>query len=71
MWNLWWTKWHWDGFFPECFGFPLSVSFHRGSITRKNKKKLIILITGLQNKPQGCGASVVSAAGDLHKKKAE
>ena len=26
------------GFFPEYFGFPLSISFHRCSITRKNEK---------------------------------
>jgi hypothetical protein len=25
MWDLWWTKWHWERFFPEYFGFPLSV----------------------------------------------
>jgi hypothetical protein len=25
-------KWHWDRFFSEYFGFPLSVTFHRGSI---------------------------------------
>jgi hypothetical protein len=31
-------------------------------VTRKNEK-LIIFITGLHNKPQGCGASVASAAG--------
>jgi hypothetical protein len=31
MWDLWWTKWHWDSFFSEFFGFPLSVSFHRRS----------------------------------------
>jgi hypothetical protein len=35
MWNLWWAKWHWDRFFPEFFGFPLSISFHRCSVTRK------------------------------------
>jgi hypothetical protein len=29
----------------------------------EERKKLIIFITGLHNKPQGCGASVVSAAG--------
>jgi hypothetical protein len=29
---LWWTKWHWDRFFSESFGFPLSVSFHCCSI---------------------------------------
>jgi hypothetical protein len=52
---------------PEYFGFPQSVSFHRCSITRKNGEKLIIFITGLHNKPQGCGASVASAAGPLKK----
>jgi hypothetical protein len=26
MWDLWWTKWHWDRFFSELFGFLLSVS---------------------------------------------
>jgi hypothetical protein len=73
MWDFWWTKWHWNRFFPEYFGVPLSVSFHRFSITRKNEKKLIItlliiiiiiiIIIGLHNTPQGCGASVASAAG--------
>jgi hypothetical protein len=48
MWDLWWTKWHWDRLFPEYFGFPPSISFHRCSITRE---KLIIFITGLKNKP--------------------
>jgi hypothetical protein len=50
-------------FSPQYFGFPLSISFHRCSITRKKEKKLIIFITGLHNKSQGCGASVASAAG--------
>ena len=27
VWGLWWTKWHWDGFFSEYPDFPLSVSF--------------------------------------------
>jgi hypothetical protein len=26
------------GFFPEFFGFPVSISFHRCSITLKNEK---------------------------------
>jgi hypothetical protein len=30
---------------------------------------MIIFITGLLNKPQGCGASVASAAGPFIKKK--
>jgi hypothetical protein len=71
MWDLWWIKWHWDRFFPECFGFPLSISFHRCSITWKNEKKNFIFIRGLHNKPQGCGASVAAAAGPFtsHPKK--
>jgi hypothetical protein len=55
-------------FFPEYFGFALSILFHQCSITRKNEKKRIICITGLQNKPQGCGASVASAAWPFTKK---
>jgi hypothetical protein len=48
----------------------MSTSFHRCSITRKNEKiKLIIFITGLHNKPLGCGASVASAAGPFTTKK--
>jgi hypothetical protein len=36
---------------------------------RKKLKKLIIFITGLHNKPQGCGASVASAAAPFTSKK--
>jgi hypothetical protein len=32
--------------FPQYFGFPLSVSFQRCSITSKNEKTLIVFITG-------------------------
>jgi hypothetical protein len=32
MWDLWWTKWHWDRSFSESFGFLLSVSFYHCSI---------------------------------------
>jgi hypothetical protein len=69
MWDLWWTKRHWDRFFPEYLGFLLSISFHRCSITWKNEKILIIFITVLHNKPQGCGASVASAAEPFTTKK--
>jgi hypothetical protein len=61
MWDLWWTNWHWDRFFPEYFGFPLSISFHGKT---GKKKHLIIFITVSF---QGCGASVASAAGPLKK----
>jgi hypothetical protein len=73
MWDFWWTKWHWDRFFPEFFGFLLSVSFHWCSITRKRTKQIIIIIiiiiTGPHNKPHGCSASVASAAGPFTTKK--
>ena len=52
MWDLWWTKWHWDKFFPpEYFGFPLSISFHRCYIKMEKQTNLIIFITVLHNKP--------------------
>jgi hypothetical protein len=72
MWDLRWTKWHWDRVFPEYFGFPLLISFHRCSITRKRQKIIIIIvifITGLHKKPQDCGASVASAAGPFTTKR--
>jgi hypothetical protein len=41
--------------FPEYFGFPLSISFHRCSFTWKKEKKIIIFlfiyITVFHNKP--------------------
>ena len=55
-------------------GFSTSTSvfhsqFHStGAHIHGKTKKLIILITRLHNKPQGCGASVTSAAGPFHKK---
>ena len=24
VWNMWWTKWHWDTFFSEDVGFPIA-----------------------------------------------
>jgi hypothetical protein len=35
----------------------------------EKRKKLIIFITGLHNKPEGCGASVASAAGPFTTKR--
>jgi hypothetical protein len=29
MWDLWWTKWHWDRFLSELFGFLLLISLLR------------------------------------------
>jgi hypothetical protein len=48
--------------------FP--VSFIPPALHYKEKlKKMLIFITGLHNKPQGCGASVASAAGPFTTKK--
>jgi hypothetical protein len=44
MWDLWWTKWHWDRLFSEFFGFPLSISFHRRSAYS-------YIICGMNNMP--------------------
>jgi hypothetical protein len=54
MWDLRWTKWH-----MGAISIPLLAK----------TKKLIIFITGLHNKPQGCGASVAPAAGPFTTKK--
>jgi hypothetical protein len=69
IWDLWWANWHWDRVFPEDFRFS-PVRFIPPVLHDKEKrKKLIVFITGLHNKPQGCGASVASAAGHFTKKK--
>jgi hypothetical protein len=50
------------GFSPSTLVFH--CQFHStGAPLHGKTKKLNIFITGLHNKPQGCGASVVSAAG--------
>ena len=50
-------------FFPVSFIPPV---LH---YLEKRKKKLIVFVTGLHNKPLGCGASVESAAGPFTTKK--
>jgi hypothetical protein len=70
-WDLWWRKWHCDRFFPEYFGFPCQFHSTGAPLQGKTKKKLIIFIAGLHNKPQGCGASAASAAGPFNTKKTQ
>ena len=54
------------GFPPSTSVFP--CQFHStGAPLHGKMKKLITFITGLHNKPQGCGASVASAAGPFTK----
>jgi hypothetical protein len=51
------------GFSPSTSVFP--CEFYSTGAPLHGKKKIIIFIflIGLHNKPQGCGASVASAAG--------
>ena len=69
MWDLWWTKWHWDRFFSEYFGFFLSISFHRCSIKMEKQKKPSSSSQVCTISLQCCGASVASAAGPFNNKK--
>jgi hypothetical protein len=71
MWDLWWTKWHWDRFFPEFFGLPRQFHSTCAPLLGKGQKIIIIFIfiTGFHNKPHGCSASVASAAGPFTAKK--
>jgi hypothetical protein len=48
---------------PEYFGFSPCQFQSTGAPSQGKTKKKTIFITGLHNKPQGCGASVASAAG--------
>jgi hypothetical protein len=59
-------------FSPSTSGFPCQFQCTGAPLQGKRGKKLIIIIiiifiTGLDNKPQGCGASVASAAGPFTK----
>jgi hypothetical protein len=65
MWDFWWTKWHWDRFFPRVLRF-FPVSFIPPVLHYLGKKKKLIIFI---NKPLGCGASVASAAGPFTTKK--
>jgi hypothetical protein len=71
--DLWWTKWHWDRFFPSTSVFHCQFHSTGAPLLGKGQKIIIILIvifiTGLHKKPQGCGASVASAAGPFTTKK--
>ena len=56
------------GFSPSTSVFLCQFHSTGAPLHGKMKKKLIIFITGLHNKPQGWGASVGSAAGPFTKK---
>jgi hypothetical protein len=51
IWDLWWTKWHWDRFFSRVLRFS-PVSFIPLVLHYMEKfKKLVVFITVLHNKP--------------------
>jgi hypothetical protein len=52
VWDLWWTKWHWDSFFLEFLGFLLSISLRRGSLCSYVKWEM-------NNRPVGGRSSVL------------
>jgi hypothetical protein len=58
-------------FSPSSSVFPCQFHSTGASLLGKEQKIIIILIfiIGLHNKPQGCGASVASAAGSFPLKK--
>jgi hypothetical protein len=44
QWDLWWTKWHWDRFFSESFGFPVNIIPPWDPHFQKFKKIVLSLI---------------------------
>jgi hypothetical protein len=53
-----------------ALGQVFPCQFHStGAPLQGKTKKLIFFITGLHNKPQGCSASIASAAGPFSQKK--
>jgi hypothetical protein len=53
------------GFPPSTSGLP--CQFHSTGAPLHGKTKKLIINIGLHNKPQGCGASVATAAGPFTK----
>jgi hypothetical protein len=63
MWDLWWTKWHWDRFFSEFFGFPLSI--HNSTVDLQTH-----IIWGMRNMlAQRQASTLVSDPPHLQEKK--
>jgi hypothetical protein len=54
---------------PNTSVFPCKFLSTSAPLQERTKNKLIIFITRLHNKPQGCGASVASAAGPFTTKR--
>jgi hypothetical protein len=58
MWYLWWTKWHWDRFSPEYFGFPRQFHSTFTLLYEKKLKNELPSSQGLHSKSEACRASV-------------
>jgi hypothetical protein len=43
MWDLWWTKWHWDGFSLSTSVFPCQFHSTGAPLLGKMKKLIIVL----------------------------
>ena len=56
------------GFSPSTSVFPCQFHSTDAPLLGKTEKKSIVFITVLHSKPQGCGASVASAAVPFTKK---
>jgi hypothetical protein len=52
---------------PSTLVLPCQFNSTSAPLKGKTKKKLIIFITGLHKKPQGCRAPAASAAGPFTK----
>jgi hypothetical protein len=57
------------GFSSSSSVFPCQFHSTGAPLLGKGQKIIIIFILGLHNKPQGCGASIVSATGPFTTKK--
>jgi hypothetical protein len=49
MWDLWGTKWHWDGALSKYFCFTLSVSFHQSPVSIYYRRHEILVTVGFVN----------------------
>jgi hypothetical protein len=60
--DLWWTKWQWDRFFSQLFGFLLSVSSNRDYLCSE-------MNFGPNSRPvSGCSSKIYSHPIDMNNK---
>lgn len=68
MWDLWWTKWHWNRFLLENLSFPVSLSFHQCTIFMhlsvtsaflSYQLTVLVMLTKLCQKSLNCNCSIL------------